>query len=438
MRAVCFFLVLCTLHVASAAESLPQLDDAEQDKQGVVWAVSRQDQGRLHTFDGHDWNTIPVSFKTQRLSTPLRLLRLPDGAIACLWKVDDDHLAISTHAGTESKLVTVFPSKIPEVPGISPCLFFDSHGQFWITGSSGEIHHVDKDGKAAQREFKYVTSVAAVNPIQSDNSTPNASPRQVNTGDIQTVEDGKGRIWAWSHALAVDASSMENVVIFDGDKVEDRAKFAGISSAAFSAVLKKDEKHMWVAVRAEGLFEVDIDTFKAVPVKPETGTGPITLAGVQLIFPVGSDWYVVDDGTHHKSDLWRLRAGKWTQLISKMDGFNREPVVFSSRPWLATEKGLVIRAFDAAPPWFISETAPPMHLDWQGGFEVGDARRIFQLADGSLFTIGSKGQVFHGVVAMPPKPPVRARVTEVQIQALPIFSRNGTVSTGFPTRSPRK
>lgn len=447
-------LVLGAVVHVRALEAWDHLDDAAQDRQGGIVAFERSEHSQVYAFDGKQWSAspapilkfiytlfyfFPVGWDDEAL--PARLEPLRDGTVACLWGLRNECMAITRHLGKQSELIAEFPAKLQQLGGNYPHLLNDSHGQLWLTGCGPEIHRLDRTGRVTlsyeiqpEQLVKTDKSGNSCDPVdlifrsgrdgsvahrqkKKEPPEPLQTPTDVKFfNPIYTTEDGHGRIWAWTNTQGGNQASLQGALIFDGDKVEHHAQFNGIHGIHFSALVKKDGRHMWIAVRNEGIFEVNIDTLEAKPVA-DPDPHFFHFQNVQMIFQRAGDWFVISEGLGlpHQGALWRLRDGTWTQLLAKLDEFYRDPEAMPNRAWLRTEKGLLLRAFSAA-PWFISENAPPSRLDWQCGFTLDEARKIFRLDDGTFFALGGKGKFFHGAIALPPEPRSTTRVAELKIR----------------------
>jgi hypothetical protein len=389
-----FALCLLAFVSASALEPPPPyFHDAEQDGKGVVWAFNRDEHHQLFAYNGKQWRAIPAPFPAREYAEPARLCRMTDGSVVCLWRVGPFQMAFTRHLGTESKLLAECPKQTQQT-GLEGVPFCDSKNRIWIPGQTQEIHRVDQDGQTM--DYK----------IQPEKYL---EPGKVEIGaaPIYAVEDGRGRIWTWSYSCEGHPTyaSLRGCLIFDGEKVEHRERIDGIKGKNFAALVRKDARHMWLSVANEGLFEVDIETMKATPViEPE----PKALRCLQSAFKVRGDWFFISK-PGYESSLWRLHEGQWTHVLDKLGTMPDH-----ERAWLNIGKDLFLCAETA--PWLIRPGVPPARLDWEHGFLIDGAKKIFRLADGTLFALGEKGTFFHGKFPLAPEPVSRRRVTEIKVR----------------------
>ena len=358
------FLSAATIASAQNPPSQHHFRHVEQDGQGVLWAVENQ----LFIFNGREWSEMPTLFAKEDRARPMRLTRLQDGSMACVWQMSNQRFEVTRHTVAESRLLGQCAGEIKN-SGLNTPPFADSRNRLWITDSKPEIYRADPDGKVA---LEY-----SIKPEE----LINAEDIKARYGKIFASEDGRGRVWVWSNSWAggMNGAALRGVLIFDGDKVTQREKFGGINEARFSFIDRKDDKQMWVAAIKEGVFAVDIDTLEAQPLaEPEPGA----FQWVKKIFSAHDDLFVIAarTGEIFKNALWRLHGGKWARLIENVD--NRPNPGFDfNRPWLRAGRDVILCSYDSA-PWIIRENGAVDRLDFQHGLTIEDARSIFFLTDG--------------------------------------------------------
>jgi hypothetical protein len=389
-----YFLLLLTLVAAQALESPPShFDDAAQDGDGVVWAFSRAEYNKLYAFDGKAWSERLAPIGQDGEAMPARLGRLPGGAVACVWRLGEGRMAITQHRGAESKLLAECDGKINQ-SGHEVPPFGDSRGGVWITGGGAQITRADSSGGAP---FIYhISPEQLIDARKTKGEDSGYNP-------ICAVEDGRGRVWVWSRVEASNYASLRGVLIFDGKNVEQK-EIHGIKNGEFSQIARKDGKHMRVAVPGDGLYEVDMDTLQATR---EAVPDENSFCCVRQFFSSGDDFYVITE-SGFKGTLWRLRDGTWKRLIDEVDSYPD-----SDHNWLSEGKSLILCAQPT--PWLIEENSQPVRLDWQNGFPIDGARKIFRLADASLYALCHSGSVIlkNKLPLQSPSKPV-TRVTEIK------------------------
>lgn len=402
-----FASLLAVLGLAGAAFALetpspalnpppPVLESAEQDGQGVIWAYSRSESNKLYAFDGSQWAVRPVAFEQKTQAMPAKLVRMPNGAVACVWRSGDDRMAVTLHRGTNSSLAAQGPGIIPR-DGFPCTPLGDSKNRLWITGTGPEIYRTGSEGNAF---FTYRI------PDEDLLTTDSTGKGQQRWNPLCATEDGRGRVWIWTNTAAgrTNLATLQGVMIFDGDSAQ-RCDIAGIQKTQFSVLARKDSKHLWLGVIDDGLYEVDIDTLQARYIPGPEGK---PFLRVESVFSLGDDLYVLSK-YREKSAFWRLRDGQWERLVEAVDQ-ERIP----DHPWIPAADGLLLCADPT--PWFIGKKTPPVRLDWSNGFPTKNVRRLFHCADNRWFGIGNKGTLFHQKLILPPQPQATGRVTPLDIR----------------------
>ncbi len=386
-----FLLGLLALPLRAALQPPPPyFDELAQDGEGIVWAYSRAESNRLYRFDGTRWSEERAGFADGTSAMPAGLARTADGAVACVWRVDDTHLAVTRHRGDISG-APVTGQGFVSGSGLEVAPFADSQGRLWITGRTPQISWIDSDGRA--RYYR-------IPPEQS--AHPAKNWQECNS--IFAAEDGQGRVWAWTNEYAggPGPSAIRGVLIFTEEEVRQVAEFEELGQARYTAMIRRDDTHLWIGVLNRGLYSIDIDTMRAEPVpEPEPGA----FRCVAQMFTAGDDLYLVAE-VKRVNALWRMRDGKWTCLQRRLDTWNE-----AARPWLASEAGLLIGAQPS--PWLLPEDGPPVRLDWRHGVALDGLRGAVRMADGKTLALLRQGQFYHGRLAPEPAP-ATDRVREIE------------------------
>lgn len=393
---ILLFLLSCTPLFAQGTPAPKHwFSDMAQDGKGTVWGLG----SGLMFFDGKEWKAAPATqFEVEDRAQPMRLARLQDGSIACLWRLSRERIAVTRHTPVETRLMGMCQGRF-ENSNLRQPPFADSHGRLWLTNTEGDIYQMDKDGKLAL--------AWSIKPGQLDGAGKEKPGR---VAFIFAAEDGRGRVWMWSNSLEGGARVGDDEAVLRGVLVEDRGKFTqqehfeGITNNEISFVDRKDEKHMWVGTLREGIFSVDIDTMKAEPLhEPE----PNAFVLAQKVFSSGDDLFVLTSG-HFAAALWRLHGGKWTRLMNNIDG---PGIATPGRPWLRAGDDTIIACY-GADPLIVHGDGTPDRLDWRHGLTIGDARFFFQLPDGRMLAYGGDRGLFVGNVSLP-QPAKPSRATEL-------------------------
>ena len=383
MIAMRLAILLCLLGLGSAsAVEPPYLVDAVQDGGGILWAYCHGATDAVYRFDGKQWTEEALPRDLPENSSPQGIVKMTDGAVACIWQLPNKRMAVTRHAGRTSVLGVVdggmAGSTLQTVP------LADSHNRLWITGKSPRVYRVD------------ATGVSVAHEIAADELD---SPAKAKSGYNEThaVEDGEGRVWVWSDSFFSGYASLRGVLIFTGESSEIHDLTSSLKKGAqVLALARADERHMWVAVENDGIYRLDIDTF-ALERLPDPA--PKALCCVHELFVDGGDLYAIEDAPRPGRSLWRLRDGQWTQLLARLD--DTQSHGWLPRSWLAIKEGLLVQSYPSD-PWFVPRDGEPARFSWRTGFSVEGARAFARFADGTFFTIGQASRFFHGALALPP------------------------------------
>ncbi len=385
----------------------PYFEDAAQDAKGIVWAYSRAEYDQIYRYDGTTWDARGAPFESQHNAMPAKVVRMTDGAVACVWRYEDHALAVTRHLGNESTLLGTCPGEI-SAAGLQTTPFADSKNRLWITGNFPKIYRAD--GKGGVKLMHEIVPAEFRNP---------ANARQ-GYNDIHTAEDGHGRIWAWSDPKASNWASLSGVLVFTGDKIEMRDPCASLKGAHLLTLAKADATHMWMTVADDGVYKVDIDT---LALERTTEPAPKALCCVHELHVVGNDLYAVEDLPQVQDELWRLRNGTWTKVLAHLDIHSNS---WMPRSWLPIKEGLLIGTFGSG-PWFLPNEGEPAQFTWRSGFTMEDFHAMARFADGSFFGLGRGAEIFHGPLTLPPHESENARVVEIEPDRGWVYASTGHI-----------
>ena len=390
-------LLLCLLGAVSTfarQPSPPQLEDAVQDKDGILWAYGHREFNRVYRFDGKQWTEQKAALGPHDHALPEEIVRMTDGTVACIWRLTDKDLAVTRHTD-KAVLLGTCDGALPET-GLTTAPLADSQNRLWITGRFARIYRVDARGVSVAHE---------ITPDELD--APSKAQQGYN--GIHAVEDGKGRIWAWSESYASNYASLRGVLLFTGEKCElhDLTSTLG-KRARILAMARADDHHLWAAVDGKGICRLDIDSFA---LEPFPGPSPRDLWRVHELFIDGGDLYAVEDTARSETALWRLRETKWTQVLTRLDSTYSHD--WLPRSWLAIDAGLIVES-NFAGPWFIPRQGEPAQYSWHCGLPLEGAHAFSRFADGTFFAIGHGGQPFHDPLPLPPHEQENPRIASIQ------------------------
>ncbi|MDQ3815447.1 MAG: hypothetical protein M3347_16140, partial [Armatimonadota bacterium] len=395
--------------------------DAERDAAGQIWAIQGSADG-LYRWDDSGWDQVDVSAITTG-AEPLNLIPSPNGALICLWyrrneqisQTEPQEFLLTEHKGKTSRLLTKFKAKIDYSQRF---MFADRAGNVWITSGGKGIYRITPAG-AAERIY-------SIAPFQM-RRLGNPADYSGDTNSLHAIEDGRGRLWFWSHVWdhGTEAYSLPGVLIFDGHRFRHHRTLTGVATkptSAINALAPKDAGHLWLAMGDDGLYEVDIATLHArrVP-EPE----PKAFRYVQQITRLGRDWYFVtgsrwikscgEDSTERNGTLWSRRDGRWHKLLAGLEHSGDA----TPRPLLPTAEGLWVGTFDDG-MWYLSNRAGnrggnrdgAKHLiNWRRGFPLNEVHHLFMLSGGRVLALSPAGNVtlagISSLVSLRPSPRVR-------------------------------
>ncbi len=376
-------LLLCLLGFGSAfALEPPYLVDAVQDGGGTLWAYCHGTTDALYRFDGKQWAEESLPRDLPEDASPQGIVKMTDGAVACLWRLPNKRMAVTRHAERASVLGIV-DSEIAD-SGFPATLLADSRNRLWIIGRSPKIYRAD------------ATGVSMVHEIAPDELDSPAKAKFSYSG-MHAVEDGKGRVWVWSDPSGYNYASLRGVLVFTDDHSEVHDLAASLKKdARILSIAHADERHMWVSVASDGIYRLDIDTF-ALERLPTPA--PNALAGVHELFVDRGDLYAINDVPRSEHALWRLRDGQWTLLLPHLDDTPSQS--WQPRSWLPIKEGMVVQSYLSG-PWFVPLEGKPARFSWHSGFALDGARAFARFADNTFFAIGQNDRFFHGPLDLPP------------------------------------
>ena len=377
-------LLLCLLGFGSAfAQEPPYLVDAVQDGHGILWAYCHGATDALYHFDGKLWTQEALPPGLPENVTPEGIAKMTDGAVACIWRVPNERMAVTRHAERAS-LLGIAENKILN-SDLRTRPLADSRNRLWITDATPRIYRVDAGGTKVVHE---------ITPDELD------SPGHAKSGynEVHAAEDGKGRVWVWSDPAASNYASLRGVLVFTDDHGEIHDLTSSLKKGArVLAIARADERHMWVTVGNDGLYRVDIDTF-ALERLPDPA--PKALCCVHELFVDGGDLYAVEDVVVSGRTLWRLRDGQWTKSLALLD--DTQSGNWLSRSWLPIKEGLLVQSYPSN-PWFIPREGEPARFSWRSGFPLEGARAFARFADSTFFAIGQGSRFVHLALYLPPQ-----------------------------------
>lgn len=371
----------------------------QQDSTGVVWAAGSSD---LYRWNANAWQHVmgegipapsPVVSMTRGVageeihnaSPVISMTRGLDGAVYCLWRSHSEVHTLTRHQGDSTREFAQFTGPLANFAR----LFVDPTGNLWITEQGRHIYRVTSQGKA--EAIYTIPGDQFIVQGREGNNLPRCNP-------ISAVADGRGQVWFWSNMLEIcpNQTSLDGVLIFNGEKFEHHPQIAGTRQKKLSIIAPDDADHLWLAATEDQLYKVDVNTLAAVPAPAPDSE---SFRYVQQIFPAHQDTYFVSGAPWQIAPersangrfgaVWRLRDGKWKRVINGLDML---AVFFPSsfRPWLETPNGFWLGAYTSG-PWFIPAGGKdePALIDWHYGFPLDGSNGLVQLPGGRLLIVAS-------------------------------------------------
>lgn len=380
---------------ASALDSPPPyLADAAQDRTGCLWAYSRAERGKIFRFDGTRWEERETSLEPSARAMAGKVVTMTDGSVACLWRLDDNTLAVTRHAGMEKPRVLGTCAGSIQGDGSSAIVLAGSGNRLWITDASPRVYCLDEKGLRLAHEI-----------LPEELDKPFMAPQGHNA--MHAAEDGRGRIWLWSDASAANHVNLRGVLVLADGRAElhDLAAPLKKENGNLLAVARLDDRHMVVSVAGDGIYRVDIESFA---LERMNEPAPKTFGHVRELFVHNGDTYAVEYGARYQNSLWRWQGTEWTRLIADADPHQNSP---SPRCWLPIREGLLMASFGGG-PWFIPAHGEPARFSWRSGLPLEDAHSLARLPDGTFFALGPRGQMFHSPLDLPPRERDNPRIAE--------------------------
>jgi len=381
---------------------------AQQDSAGVVWGIATYGRPGLYHWEENSWHPV-ASEGIPSNGAAIALARSPDGAVFCLWNNPSESHTVTRHQGDSSRQFASFTGHIE----YSPRLFVDPKGNLWITENGSQIYRVTPEGNAGSAH------TIPDSQFLTENRPRNALPM---FSTVTAAADQRGRVWFWSESLVArtNLTTLQGVLIFDGEKFQHHPQLGGIEDGRISVIAPADAQHMWVAAADDQLYRVDIDTLVATPV---TAPEPRAFQTVQEILRIDDDTYLISgmpgqavpelSGGGRSGVLWRLTNGEWTKVANGLD-LNLANSPRSLRNWVSTPEGLWLGAFGNGPCFIPARGGETKIIDWRYGYPLDGSERLSQLSDGRLLMI-SRNQ---GSLAVKPAELLAAYQSPHNVQTL--------------------
>ena len=359
------FLLLFLTFIAARAQNAPplvqtlpastRLADAAQDSTGRVWAITNAPPALLH-WTGAAWKTAPPPVPN---TVPAALNTLPGGAVGVVWNGANNSHTLAFVRGDRAQKATQWTG-----PLVLPRIFGTKNGDVWLTGAGGDVYRVQ--GKTAVRVF---------NPDAPGKPADRGTGNPLLSDVMDMTEDGQGRLWFWTPTLPIGADPpAPRFLVYAGGNLAP-PRITGLPDDPVNAVAVRDARHVWLAIRNRGIFEVDISAMTAQFVPSPQGEA---FRRVQTMGMFGARFGVVttQGGDDNRSGvLWLWTDNGWARAVN---GLDNQPALHdvSRRPVLSTKSGVWISSYGAG-AWLLPPVGPSRLLDWRVGFLLPFPDKLF-------------------------------------------------------------
>ena len=279
------------------AQREQKFEDFASDDTGRIWAAPRDRAQEIAAFRADGKGQLLGVRGIPTGARAWRLMRLPDGWVACLWRDSTaaERYAVTLHRGETTRVWAAFDGKLNE-PRMLGC----RDGALLITEKGPRVIRLTK-GSAAAQSLTLPDALFHMPP-----KAPGASDERYYS-PVCALEDEQQRVWLWSYALdAGNAWRLSALVALRGDEFEKK-EIAGIAAdARFSAVAVADGESLWLPVVGNRLCKLDLATFRAEPVEvPE----PVAFRYVEKNLPGARRDVGRAESAAQRLEQWRGRRG---------------------------------------------------------------------------------------------------------------------------------
>jgi hypothetical protein len=379
-----------------ADDSVTPIVDQEQiDSAGTVWAAKHY-KSQLYAYDGQSWAPAQTGLPSDAQAEFRGMATAPDGAVIAAWFVKGEGLAVTRHLGSSSTLVGSEKEDKQDFPNlIQPQ--FDSKSNVWLSGCSPRVYKTDGNG-----------GITLVHEFTTEDFKSREKKRMLDSplyNPLHVEEDGLGRMWIWSGTTGVriykyginpnlDSSpSLHGVYLVSGDKVELHDQLGPLEGGDFMSITRLDDQHMIVSDSANGVYKVDIGTWKT-----ESMPGPqYQMRNVNELHVDGGVLYAFD--RLQGNNLWQWTGQQWTELVPLFER-NTAGIGYTPRTWVHTPDGIVIQAFEHN-PWFLPTAGAPRELSWKTAFPAPGIKANVRLKSGSFCVVGGDSQISYQEITNP-------------------------------------
>jgi hypothetical protein len=410
------------------ADSEEAIAAIASDGQNRAWAIFRRQGARLAVFEKDRWTPVKLPDFPPTLQA-LRLIRLKDGAIYCLWRdmaTEKDHV-LSRHTPDQHRLVVQVPVKLTE-PRLLPL----EDGGLLVTESGHNMLRVGKDG--ANPKILILPEDAFLPPKKNDDgSIP------TDYLPVHAVQDKRGTIWLWSYAMKPMEWKwrLQGLSRFTDEDFASQILPGTKPDQPISVVTPWLGNRLAVALAGVGLFDIDVAQHS---MRIFDGVDD-ELKYIERIFSAHDDWHLITtprpsdlevsmsttfnsqlvlqtdrfyNPQKRSSALFRLHGTEMLPLTWKLD---EEPAFgWPERPVIETKNGFWTCAKGGGLVWVPTAADLPLQtLDWRNGLTLREPNGFAQSGRTEFIVLD---RATGKTCLMPLEPAVEPKATSLRVEVL--------------------
>lgn len=355
--------------VSASAEAMTALAGT-----GRVWALADvESRGRCLCFwTDAGWTPADISWPDGPDRSSMHVKRLhvtEDGSVLALWHIfqrsDEQAICVTRHKDEEVGFWG--PTGLQQGVIYPDYYVMDADEDIWAAARQ----HVCRFSKAGEIETVREFSAEEYHPVQ-----PAGSERRY-LSSPRLFLDPSGRVWAWgeSHPEWAGHTALRGLCRFSTTGAAYHPTVAGLPDRPFTALRRIAGSRYWVAVREEGLYELDLDKLEG---RPAREPAPGVFRHVVHIEPIQDSVYVLTktEGVP-KVALWRFRHESWQRVTDSLPSRQEYSIV-------ETSEGVWIAGQGAALEFIAEGQNAVTEIDWRHGFPLREVDALFRRPLGSL------------------------------------------------------
>lgn len=383
----------------STSDAEWRVADMEADSDGVIWGIamsiplkegsyiSADSIKKLAIFDEKSASWHQHEMEATRDGTALRLGRLSDGSVACLWRSGQRSIVTKHRNGKSS------PWAVMDGVFNQPRLCAGLKGELFITETGPKIASIPADGD--KPSFHTIPDEFLTPPEKPEESSRSYSA-------MHAVHAGDGSLWLWCYAL----QPQKHLWRISGFIRLESGHLAAVKGLPFkpgsnlSAVIADGKEHLFVAETGHSLWRLGIKPVTAQQIKiPDD-----VFAYIEQLTFIASHLHVITcpqpdeievtmsttvknhlelrttrhyDTTRPTGKVYRIQGRELRAVVSGIDdqpGFGRTP-----RSMVEVSEGIMIGSNSGGPTWLATSGTKPRRLGRESGFALRDAAEVLPL-----------------------------------------------------------